>query len=171
MQEKNELREEKSSLKSDIESLNVQYQQRIRIMFQRGGLDPSVITAPPYSYPVPVPLPSDSIPMHPSLHPFSFYENQNPGAIPNPSSTFIQYSIATNPPVEQLSSQYASSTHVSSKPDSRNKHLDYQNGNNVERSIDSNDVATELELKIPGSSTQEVVSGFSSITLVEILSK
>ena len=92
MQEKNELREEKASLKSDIENLNVQYQQRLRVMFPWGHVDPSVVVSPSYSYTtVPIPVPPGPIPVHPSLQPFPFFGNQNPGAIPGPCSTFIPY--------------------------------------------------------------------------------
>lgn len=155
-QEKNELREEKVSLKSDIENLNAQYQQRVRVMFPWAAIDPSVVMGPPYSYPVPVPVPPGSIPMHPSLQPFPFFGSQNPGTIPNPCSTFVPYPTPSNPPVEQPAAQYASTSHTSSKEDSKRKSSDHQRGNNVERCDDSNDVATDLELKIPGSSVRLV---------------
>ncbi|KAL5752497.1 hypothetical protein ACOSQ2_023004 [Xanthoceras sorbifolium] len=157
MQEKNELREEKVSLKSDIESLNVQYQQRLRIMFPWASVEPPVVMAPPpYSYPVAVPVPPGSIPMHPSLQAFPYFGNQNPAAIPNPCSTFIQYPTPTNHSIEPQSTQYASSSQISSKQDARSRSSDRQKGNNAERSGDSNDdVATDLELKMPGSSTQQ----------------
>lgn len=162
MQEKNELREEKSSLKSDIESLNAQYQQRLRIMFPWTGVEqPVVMSPPPYSYPVAVPVPPGPIPMHPSLQPFPYFRNQNPAAIPNPCSTFIQHPTPTNHSTEQHLTQYASSSQISSKQDSGRRSLDHQKNNNAERSADSNDdVATDLELKMPGSSTRLVVSKF-----------
>ena len=155
-QEKNELREEKASLKSDIENLNAQYQQRLRVMFPWATMDPSVVMGPPYSYPVSVPVPPGPIPMHPSLQPFTFFGSQNPGAIPNPCSTFVPYTAAANHPVEQPSAQYASNSHISSKQDSRSKSSDHPKRSNVERCDESNDVATDLELKMPGSSTQQV---------------
>ncbi|KAL5557558.1 hypothetical protein UlMin_039794 [Ulmus minor] len=153
-QEKNELREEKASLKSDIENLNIQYQQRMRVMFPWTTIDPSVMMAPPYSYPVPVAVPPGSIPFHPSSQPFPFYGGQNPGAIPNPCSTFVPYPPPTNPPVEQPASQHVptSHSHVSSKQDSKSKSSDHNNGG---RCDDSTDVATDLELKMPGSSAQQ----------------
>lgn len=144
------------SLKSDIENLNAQYQQRVRVMFPWAAIDPSVVMGSPYSYPVPVPVPPGPIPMHPSLQPFPFFGSQNPGGIPNPCSTFVPYPTPSNPPVEQPAPQYASTSHISSKEDSKRKSSDNQRGNNGEKCDDSNDVATDLELKIPGSSAQQV---------------
>ncbi|KAJ8624684.1 hypothetical protein MRB53_033214 [Persea americana] len=159
-QEKNELREEKAALKSDIDNLNVQYQQRLRVMFPWTSMDPSVVMGPPtYSFPMPVPVPPGPIPMHPSLQPFPFFSSPNPGALPNPCSTFLPYSSLGNPQMEQPSTYYmpphslpTSRSQSASKQDSRSKSSDRQRGSNVEKSIDSNDVATELELKTPGSS-------------------
>lgn len=158
VQEKNELREEKIAIKSDIDNLNVQYQQRLRVMFPWAPMDPSVVMGPsPYSYPVPMPVASGPIPMHPSLQPFPFFGNQNPSGIPNPCSTFIPYQTPANPPTELPSAQYASASHVSSKPDSRIKQSDRERSSNTERCDDSStDVATDLELKTPGSSSQQV---------------
>ncbi|KAI4327734.1 hypothetical protein L6164_020159 [Bauhinia variegata] len=118
MQEKNELREEKACLKSDIDNLNAQYQQRVRIMFPWTAIDHSVGMAPPYSYPVPIAIPPAPV----------------------------------NPPVEQPSAQYASTSHISSKQESRSKSPDHKRPSNAERCSESPDVATELELKMPGSS-------------------
>lgn len=170
-QEKNELREEKASLKSDIENLNVQYQQRLRVMFPWTGIDPSVVMAPSYSYPVPLPVPTGPIPMHPSLQPYPFFGNHNPGAIANPCSTFMPYSATSTPPIEQSSSQHASSSHTSSKRDSKSKSMDDRRGSNGERYDGSNDVATELELKMPGSSTNQVnfVILQTCVTMCQIL--
>ncbi|XP_041020900.1 transcription factor bHLH121-like isoform X2 [Juglans microcarpa x Juglans regia] len=155
-QEKNELREEKASIKTDIDNMNVQYQQRVRVMFPWSAIDPSVVMGPPYSYPVPVPVPPGAIPMHPSLQPYSFFGNQNPGAIHNPCSTFIPYPTPPNPPVEQPSAQQASTSQISRKQESKSKSSStHQRANNVERCDDSNDVATDLELKMPGSSAQQ----------------
>ncbi|KAK7252968.1 hypothetical protein RIF29_37298 [Crotalaria pallida] len=150
MQEKNELREEKASIKSDIENLNAQYQQRVRFMFPWTAVDHSVVMAPPYSYPIPIPIPPpgpNSI--HPSLQPFPFFGNQNPGHIPNSCSTYIPFSAPANPQVELASAQYASTSHVSSQRVPRSKSPCQR------RCSDSHDVATELELKMPGSSTQQ----------------
>ncbi|RDY14111.1 Transcription factor bHLH121, partial [Mucuna pruriens] len=131
MQEKNELREEKTSLKSDIENLNAQYQQRVRIMFPWTAMDHSVVISPPYSYPLPIPIPPAPISIHPSLQPFPFFANQNPAHIPNPCSIYVPYSTPTNPPLEPPSALYA------------------------QRCNHSHDVATELELKMPGSSSTQ----------------
>lgn len=154
--EKNELREEKASLKADIENLNVQYQQRLRVMFPWTSIDPSVVVAPPYSYPVPVPVPTGPIAMHPSMHPF--FGNHSTVAIANPCSTFMPYSTTTTPPIEQPSSKHACSSHTSGKSDSRSKTVDDQRGSSGDRCDGSNDVATELELKMPGSSTNQDLS-------------
>ncbi|XP_068640357.1 transcription factor bHLH121-like isoform X2 [Aristolochia californica] len=158
-QEKNELREEKAALKSDIENLNVQYQQRLGVMYP-WSMDPSVVMAPPsYPYPVAVRVPPGPIPMHPSLQPYPFFPAQNPGAFPNPCSTFLQYSSSPgNPQMEPPSvqhicphSQLTSRSHSSSKQDSRSKSSDRQRGSNAAKADDSDDVETELELKTPGS--------------------
>ncbi|GLT82645.1 hypothetical protein SLE2022_010040 [Rubroshorea leprosula] len=154
MQEKNELREEKSSLKADIENLNTQYQQRLRVMFPWAGIDPSVVMAAPYTYPLPLPVTPSPIPMHPSLQPYPFFGNHAPGTIPAPCSTFIPFSTTSNLPVEQPSSQHASSSHVSSRRESKSKSVNDQR-TSVDRSDNSNDVVTELELKIPGSSANQ----------------
>ncbi|KAJ4966862.1 hypothetical protein NE237_018711 [Protea cynaroides] len=167
-QEKNELREEKASIKSDIDNLGVQYQQRLGVMFPWATMDPSVVMAPPsYPFPVPVPVPPGPIPMHPSMQLYPFFRNQSPGAIPNPCSTYVPYSSPINPQTEHPSTRYFSPqqqpnsrSHTSSKHDSRSKSLDHQRGSNVERSDASNDVATDLELKTPGSTAdQELSSG------------
>ncbi|GAV77447.1 HLH domain-containing protein [Cephalotus follicularis] len=157
-QEKNDLREEKASLKSDIENLNIQYQQRVRAMFPWGGMDHSVVMAPPsYPYPIPMAMPSGPIPMQP----YPFFGNQNPGVIPNPCSTFVPY-MAPNSLVEQQSTQYASppvqpgsQSHVLSKQDSKNKS---SRESKVEKSDDSTDVTTDLELKTPGSTGDKDLS-------------
>ena len=162
-QEMNELRDEKASLKSDIENINAQYQQRLRVMFPWATMDPSEVMVPPYSYPVPVSVPPGPIPMHPSLQPFTFFGNQNPGAIPNPCSTFVPYTAAVHPPNGQPSAQYASNSHISSKQDSRSRSSDQHRRSNAGSRDESNDVATDLELKMPGSSTQQV-----SLLLLEL---
>ncbi|GMI68195.1 hypothetical protein HRI_000488800 [Hibiscus trionum] len=159
-QEKNELREEKACLKADTENLNVQYQQRHMVMFPWTGIDPSGVMAPPFPYPVPLPVATGPIAMHhPSLQPYPFFGNHNPGATANPCSTIMPYSTTSNPPVEQPSSLHTSSSHTSSKRDSKSKSVDHQIGSNRDRCDGSNDVATELELKMPGSSTKEDSSG------------
>ncbi|KAK8270455.1 hypothetical protein V6Z12_D11G197300 [Gossypium hirsutum] len=79
-QEKNELREEKASLKADIENLNIQYQQRLSVMFPWTGIESSVVVAPPYSYPAPLHVPTGPIAMHPSLQPYPYFLNHGPEA-------------------------------------------------------------------------------------------
>ncbi|KAL2468464.1 transcription factor bHLH [Forsythia ovata] len=150
-QEKNDLREEKASLKSDIESLNAQYQQRLRSMYPWLGMDHSVVMHPPsYPFPMPMPIPTGPIPMHPSLQPYPYYGNQNP-------ATFVPY-VAHNTMMEQQSTHVSQVTqpgnrsHASSKQDSRNKSTDGESS--IEKSDDSNDVATDLELKTPGSTSE-----------------
>lgn len=158
MQEKSELREEKTSLKSDIENLNAQYQQRVRIMFPSWtAIDHSVVISPPYSYPVPIPIPPAPISIHPSLQPFPFFGNQNPGHIPNPCSMYLPYSTPTNPPVEPPSALCASTSHMSIEKESRSKSTSHRRPSDVERCSESHDVATELELKMPGSSSTQHV--------------
>nr|WIE96087.1 basic helix-loop-helix transcription factor [Loropetalum chinense var. rubrum] len=158
-QEKNELREEKATLKSDIDNLNIQHQQRLGVMFPWTAIDPSVVMGSPYSFPVPVPVRPAPIPIHPSLQPFPFFGNQNSGAIPNPCSNFIPYPNPANPQIERPSAQYASTSHISSKKDSRSKSSEeHQRGSIAEKCDDSNDVATELELKMPGSAAQQDLS-------------
>ncbi|XP_050230216.1 transcription factor bHLH121-like [Mercurialis annua] len=154
MQEKNELREEKASLKSDVENLNLQYQQRLRVMFPWAAVDPSVVVRPTYSYPVSVAVPSGPISMHHSLQPFPFFASQNPG----PCSTFISYPTPSNPTNENPSIQYASPSIVSSRHDSKSNSADRPRSSTIERCDDSNDIATELELKMPGSSSQQDAS-------------
>lgn len=163
-QEKHDLREEKASLKSDIENLNLQYQQRVRAMYPWGHMDQSVVMHPPsYPYPVPmqmqmqmpmppgtVTMPPVSVPMHPSIQPYPFFGNQNPGVVSNPCSNFFQ-SVQYGPPVVQTSGR----SHVSSRQGSRNKSSE-QGESGSGKNEDSNDVATELELKTPGSTGDQV---------------
>ncbi|XVF45472.1 hypothetical protein PTKIN_Ptkin02bG0209200 [Pterospermum kingtungense] len=159
-QEKNDLKEEKASLKSDINNLNIQYQQRVRTMFPWATVDHSVVMASP-SYPFPVPMampPPGAIPMHPSMQPFPFFGNQNHGVIHNPCSTFVPY-MTPHTMVEQQSTQRVaqpgSQSNASGKQDSRNKS---SGESKIEKTVDSNDVATDLELKTPGSTTDQDLS-------------
>ncbi|KAL1565834.1 transcription factor bHLH121-like isoform X1 [Salvia divinorum] len=159
-QEKNDLREEKASLKSDIENLNGQYLQRMRAMYPWGGMDHSVVMHPSsYPFPMPVPVTAGPIPLHPSMQPYPFYGNQNPAVVPNPCSTYVPY-MTHNPMIEQQSTQHASQVmhqsvrpHASSKPDPRNKSSDVES--RIEKSDDSNDITTDLELKTPGSASEQ----------------
>ncbi|CAO2831299.1 unnamed protein product [Amaranthus hypochondriacus] len=147
-QEKNELREEKASLKSDIDSLNAQYQQRLRVVFPWGAVEPSVVIAPPYSYPLPVAVPPGPIPMQP----YPFFGSQNTSTIPTHPA--YMYPTPPNPHVEQQPIQPAS-TNVLNKPDSQSKAFDSRKSRHHERTEDSSDVATELELKTPGCGRQQ----------------
>ncbi|KAM0049398.1 putative transcription factor bHLH11/121 [Helianthus debilis subsp. tardiflorus] len=152
-QEKHDLREEKASLKSDIETLNLQYQQRVRAMYPWGHMDQSVVMHPTsYPYPVPLqmPMPPGTIPMHPSVQPYPFFGTQNPGVVSNPCSTFFP-SVQYVPPAVQPSGR----SHVSSRQGSRNKSSE-QGESGSGKDEDSNDVATELELKTPGSTGDQV---------------
>lgn len=157
-QEKNELREEKTSLKSEVNGLNLQYQQRMRVMYPWGSIDPSMVMAPTYSYPVPYSAPPGAIPMHPGtvpMQPFTFFGNQNTGPVPNPCSTFIPYPNPANHHMDRTSTQCAFTSRVSSKHYSKSKGSDHCRGSNCEKSEDSNDVVTELELKTPGSTAHK----------------
>ncbi|KAL2527924.1 transcription factor bHLH [Forsythia ovata] len=140
-QEKNDLREEKSSLKSDVENLNAQYQQGSRFMIPWGAINPSIIMAPPFSYPVcPLPVPPGPIPMHPTIQPFSN---------PNPISSYIPYLNPVVPLVDQPTTLNSFSSFISS---------DQCRSSNSRKVVDSNNVVTDLELKIPGSTVQKEVS-------------
>lgn len=156
-QEKNDLREEKASLKSDIESLNAQYQQRMRTMYPWAGMDHSMVIHPPsYPYPMPVPVPTGPVPMHPSLQPYPFFSNHNPSVAQNPSS-FVQY-MTPNTLIEQQPTQYMSPIiQPGSVPrqESRNRSSE-QGESRIEKREDSNEVATDLELKTPGSASEQV---------------
>lgn len=154
MLEKNELLQEKVSLKSDIENLNAQYQQRVQVIYPWATADPSLVMGPTYAYPVPIPVPQGSMPIHSSLQLFPFFGNQNPA----PCSTFLPYPAPTNPTVEPHSVHCASSSHVSRKHDSKCKSSEHRRGSDPDRTEDSNDVATKLELKMPGSSLQQQVN-------------
>ncbi|XP_056164994.1 transcription factor bHLH121-like isoform X2 [Syzygium oleosum] len=155
-QEKNDLREEKASLKSEIESLNAQYQQRARAMYPWPVMDHSVVMAPPsYPYPVPVAVPSGPIPVHPPIQPYPFYATPNPSVIPNCHSTLLPFATP-NMQVEQLSGHYApplmqlgNQSLVSSIKKDKSKEKKH------EKSGSSNDVSTDLELKTPGSATDD----------------
>ncbi|KAG8654996.1 transcription factor bHLH121 isoform X2 [Manihot esculenta] len=162
-QEKVDLREEKASLKSDIENLNIQYQQRIRTMYPWVAMEHSVVMAPTsYPFPMPVTMPPGPIPLHPSMQPYPFFGNQNPAVIHNPCSNFVPF-MTPNTLVDQQSTQHAPSraqpatgSHVSGKQDSKNKS---SGESKIGKSLDSNDdVTTELELKTPGSTTDQDLS-------------
>lgn len=161
-QEKNDLREEKASLKSDIESLNAQYQQRMRAMYPWSGMDHSVVMHPSsYPFAMPVPIPTGPIPMHPSMQPYPFYGNQNPTVVPNPCSTYMPY-MTHNTMMEQHSMQHVSQVMQQDvrshgvRENVRNKSSDEES--RIEKSDDSIDIATDLELKTPGSASEQVIT-------------
>ncbi|CAN8258725.1 unnamed protein product [Cochlearia groenlandica] len=150
-QEKNDLREEKTSLKSDIENLNLQYQQRLRSMSPWGAaMDHTVMMAPPPSYPYPMPMamPPGSIPMHPSMPPYTYFGSQNPSMIPSPCPTYMPYMPPPNTVVEQQS------VHIPQNPSNRTRSKASRESRS-EKAEDSNDVATQLELKTPGSTSDK----------------
>ncbi|KAL6640217.1 hypothetical protein ACP70R_022066 [Stipagrostis hirtigluma subsp. patula] len=160
-QEKNELRDEKASLKSEVDNLNNQYQQRMRVLYPWAGMESSVVIGPPapYTYPVPVPIPSGAVPMHPQLQAYPFFRSQTSGAIPNPCTPYMAYTQPCHPPTDQPSNQFNtsvphSSSHQSNSPaqDCRSKASTLQQASCGVRSGDVGDVATDLELKTPGSS-------------------
>ncbi|KAE8655030.1 Calcium dependent protein kinase 16 [Hibiscus syriacus] len=118
------LRKENASLKADITNLNIQYQQRLRFMFPWTGIDPSVVVAPPYSYPVPLPVPTGPFAMRPSLQLYPVFGNHNPAVVANPYSTFMPYSTTAPPPMEQPSLQRASSFSDLSAGEKKGKQTD-----------------------------------------------
>lgn len=158
-QEKNDLREEKATLKSDIEKLSNQYQQQLRTVSPWTPMDHSVMLAPPsYPYQVPMPMPIPPAPI--AMQPYPFYANQHHAIIPNPCSTYVPYFVPNNL-VEQQSIQHISPplhpgfrSHVSGKPESRNKS---SKESKAEKHEDSNDVTTVLT---PGSSADQVSVAF-----------
>ncbi|CAA0383025.1 unnamed protein product [Arabidopsis thaliana] len=152
-QEKNDLREEKTSLKSDIENLNLQYQQRLRSMSPWGAaMDHTVMMAPPpsFPYPMPIAMPPGSIPMHPSMPSYTYFGNQNPSMIPAPCPTYMPY-MPPNTVVEQQS------VHIPQNPGNRSREprAKVSRESRSEKAEDSNEVATQLELKTPGSTSDK----------------
>lgn len=163
-QEKNDLREEKASLKSDIEGLNTQYQQRLRAICPWAGMNPSVAMHPPsYPFPMPVPIATGPIPMHPSfMQPFPVAGNQN-GAVPTSVSTYVPFMVPNGLVEQQPAAHQSQDAHpasrslTSSRQDSRHNTL-YQRESRSEQIDNSDDVATALELKTPGSTSEQDIS-------------
>ncbi|XBI46607.1 hypothetical protein VPH35_110811 [Triticum aestivum] len=158
--EKNELWSEKASLKSDVDNLNNHYQQRIQMLYPWTTMEPSVLIGAPPSYPfsLQVPIPAGAVTMHPQLQPCPFFQNQTLGAISNPC-THMAYSQSCHAPSDQPSSQFStpvplSSSNRSHSPaqDCRSKSPSLQQASCGGRNDDFGDVATDLELKTPGSS-------------------
>ncbi|XP_027361003.1 transcription factor bHLH121-like isoform X2 [Abrus precatorius] len=148
--EVNRLKKEHKALSEESR----EYEQRVRIMFPWTAIDHSVVMSSPYSYPVPIPISPGPISIHPALQPFPFFGNQNPGHVPNPCSMYVPYPTPTNPLGEIPPAQYAS-TSVSNQKESPSKSPIYRRPIDAERCSTSHDVATELELKMPGSSSTQ----------------
>ncbi|KAL9231826.1 hypothetical protein vseg_006996 [Gypsophila vaccaria] len=155
-QEKNDLREEKATLKTDIERLNVQCQQRLGSTFQWPSPDSLIPPQPSYPYPMPIAYPP---PTPYPMHPYHYFSSPNPGMFQNPGP-YIPY-MTPNPPAEQLSTQHIS---PSARPSSRTEISGGQPVGNssagvteeqIDKNEDSDVVATDLELKTSGSSTDE----------------
>lgn len=140
IREKSELIEEKTSLKSDIEILNAQYQRRVTT---------TVPWIPHYyTYPLPVVAITQGGPV--SLQPFPPSPAQNPAHVPIPCSTYIPYSASIQQP--------SSSSGASNKQDCRRKSLDLDLMRNSNHSDHKEDVGLELELKIHDSCSAHQVS-------------
>lgn len=95
--------------------------------------------------------------MHPSLQPYPFFGNQNPAGAPNPCSPFVQYmapsTLMEQQPAQQISPvmQPSNRTHGSGRQESD------QGESRIEKNEDSNEVATNLELKTPGPASEQVI--------------
>ncbi|GER55254.1 basic helix-loop-helix (bHLH) DNA-bindingsuperfamily protein [Striga asiatica] len=156
----NDLREEKDSLKSDIENLNAQYSHRMRAMYPWAGMDHSVVmhsSTYPYPVPMPITMPAGPIPLHPSLQPYPYYNNQNPPVVHNPCSTYIPY-VANNAVTEHHSTQHAvpqSNNRSNGLGKQGPRYKNYDGESRIEKSDDSNDITTDLELKTPGSTSEQ----------------
>lgn len=163
-QEKNDLKEEKGALKSEVEKLNAQCQQRLGSTFPWVAVDHSVLQHPPaYSYPVPFPIPSAAIHMHPSSQLYPFFGSPNAGIYPNPCSTFFPYMTPNAPAGPQFSQLVSCSLQPAGKSQVSGRHdpgslSEQGREKQIDRNKDSNDVATDLELKTPGSTTDEDAS-------------
>ncbi|XP_020532147.1 transcription factor bHLH121 isoform X2 [Amborella trichopoda] len=128
MLEKNELKDEKATLRSDVESLRIQYQQRIAVMFPWAPMDPTVAMGPtPYPFPMPTLATPDSqrtptqghaqasmtpfmpVPFHPSIQPFPFFRSVDPSGN-NQYLSLTPYASTVNvhSHVERPSAQYPS---------------------------------------------------------------
>ena len=160
-QENKELRDEKALLKSDVDNLNNQYQQCIRLLYPWTAMEPSVVTGtrPSFPFPVPVPIPTCAVTMHPQLQAYPFFGNQTLGAIGNPCTSYMAYRQPCRPPSDQPSKHF--STPVSHSSISRScspaqecgsKSSTLHHASSGGRNDGFGYVATDLELKIPGSS-------------------
>ncbi|KAL1569730.1 basic helix-loop-helix transcription factor [Salvia divinorum] len=122
-QEKNEIRDEKASLKSNIQNLRAQQQQQQPTQGFMVPWDPQLVMAPSYPFPV-------AVSMHQATQAPPSFANQHQF----PCSTYIPYIAPAMPRATALNVTVSRPT-ASSRSGTAN----------------SNDVATDLELKIPGS--------------------
>lgn len=115
-------------------------------------MDHTVMMAPPPSFPYPMPMamPPGSIPMHhhPPMPSYTYFGNQNPSMMPAP---YMPYMQPPNTVVEQQS------VHIPQNNRSREPRTKVsRESSRSEKAEDSNDVATQLELKTPGSTSDKV---------------
>lgn len=151
--ENKELREDKTSLLSDVSALEVQYQQTLSCMFPWAPVDRTVVTTLPFSYSLAQPVPPCAFRMcAPPLQPMQFFGNQ----YGDPGSTFISYLA---PQVDQPSISSAPSSYISSQEVENASYV--QNRTDDDEIDDPNDVVTDLELKLPGSASQKGTRGSS----------
>jgi hypothetical protein len=136
--------------------LDNQYQQRIQMLYPWTAMDPSGVIGPRPSFPFPVP-----VPIQPQLQAYPFFRNQTFGAIANPCTAYMAmaYSQPRHPPSDQQSNQFstpvqhsASGRSHSPAQDSGSKSSTLHHASCGGRNDVFGDVATDLELKIPGSS-------------------
>lgn len=158
-QEINELRGEKTSLKSDVNNLNNHHAQSIQMLYPWTTMEPSVLIGPPPSYPfsVQVPIPTGAVTMHPQLQPCPFFQNPTLVAFSNPCTPSMTSNQSCHAPRDQ-SNQFSSPFPLSSSSqshspaqDCRSKSPTIQQASCGGRIDDRGDVATDLELKTPGS--------------------
>uniref|UniRef100_A0A0A9EWF9 Uncharacterized protein n=1 Tax=Arundo donax TaxID=35708 RepID=A0A0A9EWF9_ARUDO len=137
----------------------------MQVMYPWTGMEPSIVIGLPQPYPylVPVPIHSGSVPMHPPLQAYPFFRSQTSGTIPNPCPPNMAYTQPCHPPTDQPSNQFNtpvphSSSHRSNShaQDCRSKSSTLQQANCGVRSSGVADVATDLELKTPGSSAPHI---------------
>lgn len=160
-QEKNELREEKASLRSNIQDLKSQQHQPTQgFMVPCATVDSSILMAPSYPFPVAVSVPPGSIPVHQTIQPLPSYPNQHTA-----TSTFIPYLAPVIPQINH-STLTASTSYISGPTASSTRSISEQRSSRS-KTGNSNDVATDLELKIPGSAAPKV--GFLSTRTYDIL--
>ncbi|CAH9057224.1 unnamed protein product [Cuscuta europaea] len=128
-------------------------------MYPWAGMEhPLVMRPPPYPYPVSVPIPAGPIPMHPPMQPYPFFGTPNAAVMHNNFPTFVPF-MTPNPIIEQppahiypVAQPHHRTIHGSTKQDSRKS-------SDTQISDDSTDeVATDLELKTPGSTSEQVSS-------------